>query len=239
MIDFLLKRPRSFCRFGDSELEAMLGNDMIFQHGDARLAKILQEALRSNDDGCAVGLSNYYREVSDNSVDFSGRFYYVTSRRYRCIIDQYANHGRSYISPGFTCPYISQKDIDSIHMAKRYEKILRLFEQRNLVVFAGDRVFSKLKYNVFERAKSLQIVQCPTENAFDRYDDILNMAREYPKEEATLCFILGPTATAAAYELSKEGYLAWDIGHIAKDYDAYRKQTPRTSETCFTFYQRD
>ena len=39
-----------------------------------------------------------------------------------------------------------------------------------------------------------------------------------------IILILGPTAKVLAYDLSKVGYQALDMGHIAKSYDWYIKQ---------------
>ena len=236
-IDRLLTSPKSFVRFGDGELEILLGHSIPFQKWEERLAKILKEALASDGEHCLIGLPDYYH--LDTNVGETALYWFLSvAPRYRDLIGKLANHDHAYISTNFTIPYINQKNVDREAMDTRYEKIQNLFLGRDVVIFAGDRVFGKLSYNVFERARSVKKVICPSQNAFACYDQILAMARQFPME-TTLCFILGPTATAAAFDLSKEGRIAWDVGHLAKDYDAYRKSVPRTNESVNEFFAPD
>lgn len=51
--------------------------------------------------------------------------------------------------------------------------------------------------------------------------------------------ILGMTATVLAADLTDLGYVAWDIGHIAKDYDAYMKKMECTTENMKKFWDPD
>ena len=236
-IQRLLTSPKSFVRFGDGELEILLGHPIPFQKWEKRLATILREALASNGEQCLIGLPDYYR-LDMNAGETALYWFLSVAPRYRDLIGQLANHNHAYISTDFTIPYITKKDVDREVMDVRYEKIQNLFKGRDLVIFAGDRVFGKLSHNVFSRARSMKKALCPSKNAFSCYDKILEVARQFPME-ATLCFILGPTATAAAFELSQEGRIAWDIGHIAKDYDAYRKAVPRTQEAVEEFFAPD
>lgn len=236
-LTMLTEHPQSFARFGDGEFAILQGESIPFQHADDRLAAILKAALASDGTSCAIGLSDYYH-LPQNANQYAWHWFVQSTMPLRAFVDACANRNHPYISANFTVPYISMKAVDVAAMDQRYERILNLFTGRDVVIFAGDRVFTKLEYNVFERARSIEVVQCPSKHAFDRYDDILRVAREYP-ETTTLCFILGPTATAAAYELSLEGRLAWDIGHMAKDYDAYRRRLPRTGDATIDFFRPD
>ena len=58
-------------------------------------------------------------------------------------------------------------------------------------------------------------------NAYNQYNEILLQAQSISKNKLIL-IILGPTATILAYDLSKLGYRALDIGHLAKDYNAWK-----------------
>ena len=40
-------------------------------------------------------------------------------------------------------------------------------------------------------------------------------------------------------DLTKAGYLAWDIGHLAKDYNSYIKRAGRNREDIARFYAPD
>ena len=75
-------------------------------------------------------------------------------------------------------------------------------------------------------------------NAFAEYDKILNQAKKIDKSKLVI-IILGPTATVLAYDLAKQGYEAIDFGHIAKDYDFYRKKIDHTDQEFEDFFKPD
>ena len=133
-----------------------------------------------------------------------------------------------YISSAFTLKYSGSK-FSYEECSTYYTKAKELFRNRKLIIFSGKTVFDKINYNVFEYAASRQHIFCESKNAWRQYEEILSAARKFPKD-FTLCFILGPTATVAAWDLAHEGYTAWDIGHIAKDYDAFMKKLDYFSE---------
>ena len=60
-----------------------------------------------------------------------------------------------------------------------------------------------------------------------------------PPNKKIFVFILGPTANALVYKLSQKGYIAWDIGHLAKDYDAYMKKIEKNEKNIFEFFKPD
>ena len=71
------------------------------------------------------------------------------------------------------------------------------------------------------------------------YDEIIRDITRNVSKDTMICLILGPTATVMAADLTDMGYLAWDIGHIAKDYDIYMKRLPKTSRLQIDFAAPD
>ena len=49
----------------------------------------------------------------------------------------------------------------------------------------------------------------------------------------------GPTAKVLVSYLTFLGYRALDLGHIAKDYDWYKKQIPHNQNNCDKFFSPD
>ena len=96
-----------------------------------------------------------------------------------------------------------------------------IWRGKDITVISGDRVFKDIKYNVFDCAKSIEYINAPTVDAFEKYDDILSKAKKIDKDRI-VCIILGPTATVLAYDLAKEGYQALDLGHIVKAYNLFK-----------------
>lgn len=82
------------------------------------------------------------------------------------------------------------------------------------------------------------IILGPSENAFSDYDHILKRVKECPKD-ALICLVLGPVSTIAAYDLSKDGYTVYDIGHLAKDYNCYMEKRAISHENISDFFAPD
>lgn len=69
-------------------------------------------------------------------------------------------------------------------------------------------------------AKSIRRILCPAENAFSKYEEIIESVGKESKDTLIL-LALGPTATVLAYDLAMEGYQALDLGHFDIEYEWY------------------
>lgn len=77
--------------------------------------------------------------------------------------------------------------------------------------------------NLYDNVESLRRIVCPAIDAFNKYDEILDIVKTHAQKDSNsliLC-LLGPTATVLAYDLFKEGYRALDLGHIDIEYEWY------------------
>lgn len=74
---------------------------------------------------------------------------------------------------------------------------------------------------MFDNARSIRRILCPTFNAYTKYDEILASSRKVDKN-CLILIILGPAGKVLAYDLALEGYQVVDIGQIDMDYDWYR-----------------
>ena len=234
-LDLLLMQPRSFCRFGDGEIDLINGKSIAFQNYDAKLADIMLTILKENNSDLYIGINyNYFHSTRGLSA-YNRKFYMLNAKPYRDFLLKNCNRERIYIAAAFNQYYMFSEHLE---YREYYFKIKFLFKNRKLIIFAGKDVFSDIKYDVFEMAESKEYIAEPNRNAFEKYEDILNNARGYTKDHV-LCFILGPTSKALVYQLAKEGYLAWDIGHMAKDYDAFMRGIEKTAENTRSFYAPD
>lgn len=235
-IKILLEQPKSFCRFGDGEINLMEGRSISFQKYDARLAEGMRQILRENNPDLYVGINYNYFHSSSEMSDYVRRFYLIDVKPHRDFLIRNCNRERDfYIAAAFNQMYTA---FDEMNIDAYYHQILSMFKDRKLVVFLGENVMKKLEYNIFDVAESVEYVYGPSSDAFEQFDDLLQQAQSYPKDY-TLCFILGPTSKVLVSELSKKGYIAWDIGHMAKDYDAYRKKVDKTTGFIQEFYAPD
>lgn len=234
-IDLLLNEPKSFCRFGDGEIDLIQGKSLPFQKYDKKLADMLLEILQSKAETCYVGINYNYFHSTKQMNDFNRKFYLLDAKRYRDFLIENCNKENTYIAAAFNQVYVFMEhfDCDSYYM-----NIMELFKNKELVIFSGNGILNGLKYDVFKCAKSKEYVEGPAKNAYSEYESLMEKARSYPKSKY-LCFILGPASKVMVHQLSKEGYTAWDIGHMAKDYDMYMKKIERNNENIKKFYQPD
>ena len=58
-------------------------------------------------------------------------------------------------------------------------------------------------------------------------------------KDYTICLILGMTAKVLVGDLTKEGYLAWDVGHLAQDYNVYKLGLEKNEKNMNDFWAPD
>ncbi|NLC93274.1 MAG: DUF1792 domain-containing protein [Treponema sp.] len=128
------------------------------------------------------------------------------------------NFDKQYYDTFCTQLYMALNNID---FEDYFQKIRMLWDNKDITIICGDRIFNNLKYNIFDNAKSIEYQYCSSEDAFYEYEEILAKAKKIEKNKL-IFIILGPTATILAYDLANLGYRAIDFGHIAKDFNAYK-----------------
>ena len=120
-VDLLLKEPKSFCRFGDGEALLMQGKDIPFQKYDKKLADLMFDILKEDDDNLYVGLSYGLFSYSKSSASgFNKRWKRLKAKAYRDFWVEHCNHNRVYIDAAFNQKFVTIKDYD---FDAYYEKI--------------------------------------------------------------------------------------------------------------------
>ena len=198
------------------------GHSQHFQPYNNDLARRLREILESSNDKCYVGIDGRYFESTSKLPTNTANFIRRNAGWIRQTLLKCCNRKRLYIAAACTGLH-DTFNFSQPEYVQCLKKIWRFFKGRNLVIFSGKTVFDNIKYNVFELAANRQHVFFNSIDAWSQYNEIKATAKRFPKETTTFCFILGPAATVLAYDLAQEGYTAWDIGHVAKEYDAYAK----------------
>ena len=234
-LKLLLEQPKSFARFGDGEVALIRGESISFQEYDPKLADAMMEIIGSDSDDLYVGINYGYFHTSRHMNLFNRKFYMLNIKPVRDFLLKNCNCNRTYIAAGFNQMYMISDDGD---LEQYYSQIKNLFKDRDLVIFAGKGIFDSLDYDVFELAASKEYVWGPNKNAFSQYDEIFEKALTYGKDK-TLCFILGPASKVLVYNLAKLGYTAWDIGHMAKDYDYFCRKQEKSEQQITEFYSPD
>lgn len=236
-IQMLANHPKSFTRFGDGEIHIMQGQDQAFQKYDEDLSRMMLDILAHKRDDVYVGLNHAYWESPLDFAEQNRRFYRVNSTRYRRFFNEHCDQSSLYLDAACFGAYY--RFDDSFDYEGHYSRIKALFADKNIAVLSGEGVFEKLEYNVFEEAQSQIIVHGPRIHAFSEYNSILERIEKEVPKDYLICLILGQTATALVPDLTDMGYMAWDVGHVAKDYDAYMRKMEKSQKNIDAFWAPD
>ena len=224
----------SFLRYGDGEIAIMQGKSIPFQKYDAQLSKRLNQILRMGDKNLKIGIPYYYINPPGNLNSYVKCFAGGLAQQRRFLLKM-CKSNEEYIDTCITQMYQTYETYDFTAFFQRMQSLLR---DKDVTVICGGGILDKLRYNALDVCKSVEYLYAAKKNAFAEYDKLLERALKTDKSRL-ICISLGPTAKALVYDLCKNGYQAWDMGHYFKDYDAYRKNAERTKEEIVGFYKPD
>ena len=230
----LINSDRSLIRFGEGELGHLENIPEPFQEVDPLLKERLIEILGSDDPRIMLCLNRnfWYGDICTTMKEIC-QFVWV-----RRVVENYMVPGKKYYNTNVTFSYIRNIDNPSI-LEDWYAKWRSVWAGKDVLIVCGDRVFNDIEYNIFDNAKSMEWLHVPTCNAFEQYDAILADIRKTDSHRLVI-LIVGPTATVLAYDLTiQDNRRCLDLGHLAQDYDAYRKLLPKDSETIKKFWDAD
>lgn len=213
----IIEKHFSISRFGDGEFGIIAGvGRWNFQSVSPKLAGKLLGVLQSEDEGFIVGLNrNFYVNLEDlNEADADGVRAFMRP-------DMRKKHAQM-LSPDKTYGNAIMNEILSEDDLKALRAI---WDDKDCVFIEGRNTGMGVGNDLFDNCRSIQRIVGPSENAIDKYDKIIEAAKKQPKDKLIL-LALGPTATALAYDLYKEGYWAVDIGHIDLYYEKFVRNVP-------------
>lgn len=219
-LDYLINSDVALARYGDGELNTIMGGDIHFQKYDSNLRSRLIEILRSNYPGLAIGLPPYIRSYKGvkSIVRYFWRMNMSTGRMHWY---RYCRWNKTYIDGQFTwCLTDAEKPEANISIM---EKIPLLWENKDLLIVEGITGRLGVGTDMLSNSKSIKRILCPSRDAFSCYEDIFNAIKANYQKGQRIILCLGPTATVLAYDLFKEGITSLDLGHINKEYDLYCK----------------
>ena len=105
-----------------------------------------------------------------------------------------------------------------------FSRLKMLWNDRDIYIIEGVKTRLGVGNDLFDNCKSLHRIIGPAENAFDKYDKILDHIISLVPKSVLLIIALGPTATILAYDLSQLGYRAIDIGHVDIEYEYFLRK---------------
>lgn len=235
-IEHLISTKSSFARFGDGELALINGKDIPFQSASPALSEKLKKTINTSEDGLMIGINyHYYYADLSNLLPVVKKFYRSSVPQFRKVLDAHIHNEKQYYSAAMTQAYSFFEHYD---FAMHFERLKRIWQERNITIICGKTVFNEIENNIFDCASNIDYIHAPSLNAFDDYNEILDKASQAEKD-TLIILILGPTAKPLVYDLHMMGYQAIDLGHIAKDYDAYVKGQMRDEKYIVKFFSPD
>jgi glycosyltransferase family protein len=207
----------SISRFGDGEFYLMDGKSIKFQESNEELSKRLKEIITSdlkNHLICIGGTNNpiNYKRYTKAHLKWTKKHFEYNSEltlSYLSIKTQYYD---THISR-FWIPFKDKK------IAKKNAEMLKaIWQNRDVVIIEGQGTRLGVGNSLLDNVKSCRRIIAPPENAYTRYDEIMDATKKIEKGVLFL-IALGPTATVLAYDLHLLGYQALDIGHVDIEYE--------------------
>lgn len=211
-LDELLSSNKSLCRLGNGEFDVIWGGRIGFQGPNKNLGDRLKEVLRSKQDNVITACHKSPREKA---------FAYVWRHQHALKFARLLESNRSYYEANVSRPYTMYEGIDH---GDYFARLKKLWADRDVYIVEGVKTRLGVGNDLFDNCKSLHRIIGPAENAFDKYDVILERIVSIVPKSALLIMAMGPTATILAYDLSQLGYRAIDIGHVDIEYEYFLRK---------------
>lgn len=216
-INLVIKKNLSVARFGDSEYLYMVGTNDGLQKSSDKLQEKLKQTLNSCDENLLVCMLDYldmHNKTCYSNLS-SAQFYVKTYTK----IKPYVLKNRVYGNSNMTRFYINSKDKSKC--AYYFDLCKKIWENKDVIIFEGVNTRFGVSNDLLSNAKSIKRVLCPSKQAFDVYDEIIQYALTLERC-SILLFALGVTATVAAYDLTTKGYRVIDIGNLDIEYEWFK-----------------
>ena len=231
------KTPKSFCRYGDGEVDMMRGKESAFQDYDPEHARKMKEILVRKRDNLYVGLNSSYFQSPTKYSKRNRKFYRLYGTTYRRYFNEVCDPDNTYLDACCFGGYFRQGD--QFDIESHFKRVRDLFKDKNITIVCGKGILDSLDFDLFGLASKKRIIDAPKKNAFSEYESLIQRITQSTPKDDLICIILGMTATVLAADLADYGYIAWDIGHAAKDYDAFMKKVEKTDEVMDRFFAPD
>ncbi len=178
-----------------------------------------------------------YFSENENLTPTVSSFWKSIVPKYRRQILTFPKNAKFFIDTAITQAYQTYENYDfELHFNTWKE----IFANRKIVLVSGEGILNKLRFHLLRDAGCIvENVYAPSMNAFSKLAETVNKVLAYPPEEYTVCIILGPAAKPMVCDLAQRSYIACDIGHLLKDYDAWMRKIERSDKNISNFFAPD
>jgi glycosyltransferase family protein len=183
------------------------------------------EVLNNNEKDLLLGLNFPYKKEDLKILkDYVRKYWIDFINQYKFQLSNLINNNRTYYSATISRFYMRYKKRKNIH---KYIKLLKkIWNSKNILIIEGEKSRLGMGNDLFDNAKSIKRIICPSINAFHVYDKIIKKVINL-NEKRLILIALGPTATILAYDLHKLGFQSIDIGHVDIEYEWFLRNCTR------------
>lgn len=212
---------KSIARYGDGEFCLIFGSSIRFQKYNKILSNRLIKVLNSNENKLLIGI-NIFSDIKyiERFTDNVKHFYINWIENNKIKIAKILNKTKNYYSSLITRFYIEYKNKNRTKIQKYISLVKKLWEKKDILIVEGENTKMGIGNNLINNANSIKRIICPSLNAFNMHNKIISEINKFNKNILIL-IALGPTATILAYDLTKLGYQAIDVGHLDIEYEWY------------------
>lgn len=219
-LELLINANKSFARFGDGEVSWIYRDSKghFGQENSHELSSRLLEVIHSNDDNLLIGIPSYFTEMDEFNNEFKkARAAHLAQyeNRWFDLLDD----DRTYCDSLITRVYNGRKK--NLDFNAKFNLWKKVWDKKNVLIVEGQKTRFGVGNDLLSNSLSIQRIIAPAENAFSKYNDILQ-AIEKIEFNGLVLLALGPTATVLAYDLAKNNIQAIDIGHLDIEYEWFK-----------------
>lgn len=223
-IKYIVKTNKSVSRFGDGEFRWIFQENDIneFEKNSLELSRRLYEILQSTNDNIIICVPKFLttlKNLRPSSKLYWARFAKIYGSKTMNLL----NLSKTYYDTQFTRPYMDYKFKKAKIYEQRFHDLKQIWNDRNVLIVEGKESRFGVASDLLDNSKSVERIICPSKNAFESYDQILETVTNKGKkiEDVLVLISLGPTATVLAYDLSNI-MQAIDIGHLDVEYQWFK-----------------
>lgn len=218
-INLIKSRNLNVIRFGDGEFEIISGGHISYQNNNRILAKKLENILLTPADTkslvCVPGVFNGMIDYTDKS-----RKYWLDCLRLRHkLIRKISRTDYVYGNSMISRPYMDFKN--KKYAGEIFRNLKSIWSNKNLLIVEGETTRSGIGNDLFNSAKKVSRIICPSHDAFTKKEEIEKKILLH-KNDCLILLMLGPTAKVITKELEYIDNQILDIGHIDSEYEWYQ-----------------
>lgn len=214
-IDSILTTNKSICRFGDGEFMLMNGRNIKFQNYNKKLSEELRKIITKDESNLIIALPDTFL-FNEKYTDKTNEYWKREIAKYRIGLYGFLNMKKKYGNAFISRPYMNWRDKKEAY--KRFEKLFSIWQNRALLIVEGEKTRMGVGNDLFKSSKSIRRILIPAENAYEKYEDILDEILRNVDDELVL-ISAGPTAKLLVYDLYKHKVQAIDTGHVDIEYE--------------------